>query len=179
MRVLYQNKFLHDTTIQHAADIATGWTVRIGVVPLVLQINHGLDPDTWPRALGTRLDGTVLEICGLTEFCGQSSPHLFRRIIQSVGVESSLRVNISKLSGGPGTVILEVVLWQHLEHVVSSSLQEWCSGSPHFAWINVGELTNHLPYPHHLLSPLFRTHLRPVGHIVPVSETNILILYLQ
>ena len=44
------------------------------------------------------------------------------------------------LSGGPAGVVQEVVLGQHLEHVVAAALQEGGPGSLHLARRDVAEL---------------------------------------
>ena len=51
------------------------------------------------------------------------------------------------LSGGPAGVVQEVVLGQHLEHVVSAALQEGGPGSLHLARRDVAELWRSRFYP--------------------------------
>ena len=53
---------LHDTSIQHAAQIAALRARGVRAIPLILKINHELFPDTRVRTLGARVNGTVLKI---------------------------------------------------------------------------------------------------------------------
>ena len=144
----------HDAAVQHGADVAAGGAVWVGAVPLVLQVKHGLDPDTWMGALGARLDGTVL-LAG---------------VVQCVGVQPVLRVNVAVSSCGPGAVVEEVVVGQHFEHVVPPALQERRSHPLHLARVQVGELSDHLPDTDHLSLPLVGGHLLPVGLVVLMTH---------
>ena len=145
---------LQDAAVQHGADVAAGGAVRVGADPLVLQVYHGLDPDTRVGTLGARLDGTVL-------LGGE---------VQCVGVQPVLRVNVAVSSGGPGAVVEEVVVRQHPEHVVPPALQEGRPGALHLARVQVCELSDHLPDTDHLRLPLVRRHGLPVGEVVPVAD---------
>ena len=74
------------------------------------------------------------------------------------------------LSGGPAGVVQEVVLGQHLEHVVPAPLQEGGPGALDLAGRDVAELGDHLADPHHLLLPLLHAHGGPVGQVVAVGD---------
>ena len=74
------------------------------------------------------------------------------------------------LPGWPGTVVEEVVLGQHLEHVVPSTLEEGRPHPLHLAGVDVGELADDLPDPDHLVPPLVLGHVSPVGLVVTVTD---------
>merc|ERR1719495_1100771 len=112
----------NDAAVQHGADVAAGGAVGVGAVPLVLKIYHGLDPDPGVGALGAGRDGAVL----------------LGGVVQSVGVQAVLRVDVAVGPGGPGTVVEEVVVGQHPEHVVPAALQEGGPGPLHLARVQVG-----------------------------------------
>ena len=74
----------HDAAVQHGADVAAGGAVWVGAVPLVLQVEHGLDPDPGVGALGAGGDGTVL----------------LGGVVQGVRVQAVLRVDVPVGPGG-------------------------------------------------------------------------------
>ena len=69
------------------------------------------------------------------------------------------------LSGGPAGVVQEVVLGQHLEHVVSAALQERGPGSLHLARRDVAELEVALLPPAGSLVIPSMTHTGQGGHV--------------
>ena len=73
-----------DAAVQHGADVAAGGAVGVGADPLVLQVDHGLDPDPGVGALGTGLYRTVL----------------LGGVVQGVRVQAVLRVDVAVGPGG-------------------------------------------------------------------------------
>ena len=98
---------VHGASIQHTADIPT--VSPTSNHPFIFKIQHRLFPNTRPRANWTGFNGTVL----------------LWLVIQCVGIETILSINVTKLSCWPRAIIQEIVVMEHFEHIVSTSLQKW------------------------------------------------------
>ena len=53
---------LHDAAIQHAAEVAALRAGGVRANPLILQVNHWLDPNARVGTSWARINGTVLNI---------------------------------------------------------------------------------------------------------------------
>ena len=53
---------LHDAAIQHAAEVATLRAGGVGANPLILQVNHWLDPNARVGTSWARINGAVLNL---------------------------------------------------------------------------------------------------------------------
>ena len=98
--------------------------------------------------------------------------YLFCLVVQSIGKQAILCIDVSKLPGGPTGVIVEVVLLHHLEHGVAPALEEGSPVAFDLAGRNVGKLTNLSSNSSHLSFPLIHTHCLPVGQVVTVTKSR-------
>merc|ERR1711936_931552 len=142
------------TSIKHCAKVAIVRIHGIWPDPLILEINHWLDPQAWVRALWTGLNRTIL----------------YRSIVHGVGEHSSLCIKVSVVSGWPRTVIFKIILSQHLKHAITPSLQEWSSVSRDFTRWNRCKLANHFSHSNHFILPSFCIQLFPVILVLSMSN---------
>ena len=100
--------------VQHGAGLPLVWVLRVGPIPVVLQIKQWLVPLSGEAAGGARLNLAVHS--GL--------------VVQGEGPKTILQVVKAKDAAGHGGVVVDALVCHHLPLLVTPALEEGC---PH-AW---------------------------------------------